>query len=370
MPKKKQKPGVPQPPRDLVDMLSYMRPHGSVSEIEFLKRFIDTLPGVTRDAFGNRLVRVGPEPQRILWSCHVDTVHNKDGRLEHGELVLGLRTGLLHISTEARPSVNCLGADDTAGVWIMRKMIANRVPGLYVFHRGEEQGCLGSKWIKQNTPDLLTGIDFAIAFDRQGTNEVITHQVCGRTASDTFAKQFAAICGPDFKPSDRGVFTDTYTYARLIPECTNISVGYYGQHSVTERLDWAHLNRLLSRLLQAHTKGDLAALTAHRDPTAFGFSSRSYSSGYPYSNYGYARYSDGEHHRFKTTTSDHEPWASGDPEDWADHDDRDWEGALNPASLTAKELVTSYPEVVLDLLEQMGIDELALREHLRTTLNL
>src|SRR3546814_16306749 len=82
-----------------------------------------------------------------------------------------------------------LGADDGAGLWIMLGMIAAACPGLYLFHRGEEQGCLGSRWIERHTPELLANIDAAIAFDRAGLGDVITHQSYGRTCSAAFRSE-------------------------------------------------------------------------------------------------------------------------------------------------------------------------------------
>ena len=43
----------------LLEMLGYKRPHGSESEATFIAKFIDTVPGMTQDAFGNRLLRLG-----------------------------------------------------------------------------------------------------------------------------------------------------------------------------------------------------------------------------------------------------------------------------------------------------------------------
>src|SRR3546814_3924895 len=71
-------------------------------------------------------------------------------------------------------------------------MIAAAFPVLYLFHRGEEQGCLGSRWIERHTPELLADIDAAIAFDRAGLGDVITHQSYGRTCSDAFATNLAS----------------------------------------------------------------------------------------------------------------------------------------------------------------------------------
>ena len=64
------------------------------------------------------------------------------------------------------------------------------------------------------------------------------------------------------KPDATGVFTDTANYEALIPECTNISVGYYKQHTGSEMQDYAFASRLLKALIMA----DWSKLVIERDP--------------------------------------------------------------------------------------------------------
>jgi len=88
----------------------------------------------------------------------------------------------------------------------------------YVLHRGEERGCLGSHWIQQHDPESLREIDGAIAFDRAGMHDVITHQSYGRTCSGAFAASLASALdrlNPEFgyAPDNSGLYTDTSEYA-------------------------------------------------------------------------------------------------------------------------------------------------------------
>ena len=145
---------------NLSEMLTYCRPHGTRTEARFINEYIRPA-GVTFDKKGNIYVRIGNAP--VLWSCHTDTVHSKKDmqRIEYwvdktsGDTFLGVAKG---------EKSSCLGADDTTGVWIMLEMIRNKVPGLYIFHRGEECGGIGSKWIAANNKEALEGIRFAVAF--------------------------------------------------------------------------------------------------------------------------------------------------------------------------------------------------------------
>jgi len=85
-----------------------------------------------------------------------------------------------------------------------------------------------------------------------------------RTASDEFARSFSdALKMPQLKPDDGGSYTDSNEYSMLIPECTNISVGYYGQHGVNETQDLEYLDQLIAALETA----DWSKLVFKRDPS-------------------------------------------------------------------------------------------------------
>jgi hypothetical protein len=209
---------------ELLAMHTYMRPEGSDTQREFTKLYVDSLPGVVTDTIGNRIGIIGENPV-TLWSSHTDTVHRLPGRqlLAVGDGFLTL--GEYKMLDPEQPKPNCLGADCTVGVWIMRQMYKAGVPGLYVWHTGEEVGGIGSTYIAEKTPELIRGIQSAIAFDRRGTDNIITHQFGLRTASNSFAESLADLLGMDYEPDASGVFTDTANYVELIPECTNLSVG-------------------------------------------------------------------------------------------------------------------------------------------------
>lgn len=246
------------PPRSqlLATMLTYKRPHNSRTEVEFINRFLVPLE-LQKDTFGN-LWKIIPlasgQPSPILWSSHTDTVHASPGRnkiwVDHNELFTK------HSS--------CLGGDCTTGVWIMKHMIKAGVPGTYIFHRGEERGGLGSRWLAETHPEWFVGIDFAIAFDRKGYSDIITKQ-SGVCCSEDFASLLAEALLPlKFSACPDGIFTDTANYTGLVSECTNLSVGYHHAHTSDETQDWAFAEKLLDQILNA----DFTKLLAFRDPLA------------------------------------------------------------------------------------------------------
>jgi len=245
--------------KELTTMLTTRRPARSATEERFVNHYIDTLPGVQADSYGNRIVRVGNAKTRppVLWSSHTDTVHSKDGTQQI------IRDGNIVRLHKSESVSSCLGGDDSAGVWIMRQMILRGIPGNYLFHRDEEVGGLGSEDIATNNPQLLDGILCAIAIDRKGYDSVITHQGA-RCASDAFAQSLAKQLGGAYKPDSSGVFTDTANYTRIIPECSNLSCGYEGAHSTNESQDIIFAYDLLERLSNI----DFSKIIIERDPSA------------------------------------------------------------------------------------------------------
>lgn len=231
------------------EMLTYRRPMDSDTEERFIEKFLGPL-GVERDEIGNIWKRIGDSD--VLWSSHTDTVHHIEG-------MQTLKITDHRVSLADSSNSNCLGADCTTGVFIMTEMIKAKKPGLYVFHRGEERGSKGSRHIAK-TKTLLEGINKAIAFDRYGTKSIITHQG-GRCCSDTFAESISEQLSFLSKDST-GLFTDTANYDHIVPECTNLSVGYDGHHGPNEWQNLTYLKFFIDEMLKLDT--DL--LTVERDP--------------------------------------------------------------------------------------------------------
>ena len=241
---------------DLLRMLTYRRPYGGETVDQFCAEFLDHIDAITIDGFGNRLITVGDDQPSTLFSSHTDTVHLDDGRQK---IIVDQFSGLVY-KDDDQP----LGADCATGIYIMLKMIAAKIPGLYIFHAGEEIGGLGSAWIVENNPSLLDNIDRAIAFDRKLDHSVITEQCSGRCCSDTFAQAIADQLGGKFKIDPTGSFTDTANYIDLVSECTNISVGYDCEHTAAEYQDLSFLDQLIPALIAL----DWQSLPIDRDHTA------------------------------------------------------------------------------------------------------
>lgn len=212
-------------------LTQYTVPYGH--ERRYYGKLLQAL-GFTPDREGNWFRQIGRSSTAFM--AHLDTVGRTVERIRQ------VRVGRVLMTDQT----TILGADDRAGLAILLYLAYHSTPGLYCLFVGEESGCIGSGLASMEVNRWL-GIDRAISFDRMGKRSIITHQ-CGRqTASVSFAKALAtefAGYGFRFKPDPTGVYTDSREFAHLIPECTNISVGYSNAHSVNEQQDLAFLDRL------------------------------------------------------------------------------------------------------------------------------
>ena len=235
---------------DLGEMLTYKRPEGTKYQKKFCNRYLRPVFGEP-DIFGNYVTIVGYQP-RIAFMAHHDTVHKESGKQRV------IKEGNFYKSVDS----NCLGADCTTGVYIILKMIEAGVPGVYVVHGAEEVGCIGSAGMVAGNPDWIKHVDIAISFDRTGYSSIITHQLGARTCSDDFAESFANILDMDYQLDNGGVYTDSNEYRGVIAECTNISVGYFCQHTKSETQDINFADMLVDQLIKA----DWDSLVVSRDP--------------------------------------------------------------------------------------------------------
>jgi hypothetical protein len=241
--------------KDLLRMLTYRRPAGSKTELEFIKRYIDCVPEMYSDQFGNRILRTDGGEGKIMIACHTDTVHRLAGRQKIEAL-----KGIARLPLKSMRDSNCLGADDTAGIYAALRMIEAGVKATFVFHRQEEIGGRGSQWLADHYPKWIESFDVCLSLDRRGTTDIIVEQFGCRTASDLFAWDLADALNMEHSPAV-GIFTDSANYSHLIPECSNVSIGYQSEHTVLETLDLGYLESVIERLCAV----DWSALAVTRD---------------------------------------------------------------------------------------------------------
>lgn len=239
--------------------LTMRRQYGSGTEAAYVAWLANRLPVTMIDGAGNLHVDTRTSPaHRTMFTSHTDSVHSSGG------------INKVHVDGDFWRAGKgaALGADDGAGNAIMAYMIERGVPGYYVFFRGEECGGIGSKWLAEEMPSMFKEFDHAIAFDRADYYDVITHQGGTRCCSENFAMALAAELSTADSwcmPCDGGVYTDTAEFIELVPECTNISVGYKHQHGDREQQDIPFLWALAQRAVLINW----GELPAERDPKKY-----------------------------------------------------------------------------------------------------
>ena len=256
-----------------LELTSRTYPHGTEEDVFPLLN-----SELQKDEFGNLFIKIGESD--VMFTSHLDTATSTVTTVTH---VFDDKI----IKTDGK---SILGADDKAGVTIMLYMIENKIPGLYYFFLGEEVGCVGSRKVANVQKEKkIEGINKVISFDRRGTDSVITFQSSKRCCSDKFGEELSkqlnlADSNFSYKNDPTGVLTDSIQFIDIYPECTNISVGYYSEHTFSERQDINHLIKLAEACLLLNWND----LPVERDPSKTEY--KSYGGYGGYDGYGWDDY--------------------------------------------------------------------------------
>ena len=183
---------------------------------------------LTKDSVDNYWIKIGESD--TMFASHLDTAAFKREKVNHVFDEATTKSGGVerYIETDGK---TILGADDRTGVVIMMYMIEHNIPGLYYFFMGEESGTVGSTNAIETFPEFFEPYKKCISFDRKGYGSVITVQMGGRCCSPAFATKLSSelttATGYKHDSDPTGIYTDSAVFMDLIPECTNLSVGYF-----------------------------------------------------------------------------------------------------------------------------------------------
>ena len=251
--------------KTFLDLTSKTYPYGYEDElVSFLPK------GYFMDEHGNYFYKIGNT--RTAFTSHFDTACK-----DQVDVVFKIEGDIIRTNGKS-----ILGADDKAGVTILLYMISKKVPGLYCFFIGEEVGCIGSG--KASKDNMFKEYDRMVSFDRRGTSSIITFQSSKRCCSSEFANQLSSEykkVGMNMIPDDTGVYTDSAEFTGVIPECTNISVGYYKEHTFDEHQDMAHLIKIAN----ASVKINWESLVTKRNAKLVEYKPYNYASNRYYGDY-------------------------------------------------------------------------------------
>ncbi len=215
------------------------------SSDEVFEYFRYELKSIFREAPDNpkqRFVYIeGNKKKKVVLLAHADNYFDKDygypqtmHRIieEDGFFISEGKTGL--------------GADDRAGC-AMLYLLKDSGHSLLITD-GEEQGKLGSRWLMESNQDIAEKINwhqFMIQLDLRNAKEFKCYSV-GSDPFREFIKSRTAFTEPDKELS-----TDITILCREIAG-VNLSVGYYAEHSVYERInisEWENTLKILRKLV-------------------------------------------------------------------------------------------------------------------------
>lgn len=220
---------------------------------------------VQTDGYGNlfMIIKEANKAVETMFTSHIDTCHKPSDPATQ-TIYYDAESDLLF-----KDDTMCMGADDGTGVYLMLTMIRQKIPGLYCFFRDEEIGRVGSRKMADTyKPEAFELIKRCISFDRAGDDDIISSQspgvCCSKDFVDALSQQLATIdtAGPEYSAAP-GSYTDSASFMHLIPECTNLSIGYKNQHGPRET---QHVGTFL-RVLDSYPKVDWSALPTVRDHT-------------------------------------------------------------------------------------------------------
>jgi len=219
-------------------------PHGHESEVlKFLPK------DLIKDEFDNYYKIIGNS--ETMFTSHLDTADRKQSDVV---LYSSMVDGDEIFVTD---NTSILGADDKAGVSVMLYMMAHNIPGIYYFFDGEERGGIGSNKVASifETINHLKGVKRCVSFDRRNYYSIITQQLGRQCCSNEFATALAEELnksGLKISLDPTGVYTDSASFIDEISECTNISVGYFAEHTVNESQNISYLSRLAEACLKVN----------------------------------------------------------------------------------------------------------------------
>jgi len=204
-----------------------------------------------KDHVGNYWMKIGESD--TMFTSHLDTAASGRKKVNHVFDSIESKNGRKEYFIET-DGTTLLGADDRTGVVIMMYMIENKVPGLYYFFIGEERGTVGSSGILRDDPQRFEPYNKCVSFDRRGYGSVITQQMGGRCCSPAFTsglvKELISATGYNWHDDNTGIYTDSAVFMDDIRECTNLSVGYFNEHSTGEFQNLTYLEDLCEGIIK------------------------------------------------------------------------------------------------------------------------
>lgn len=135
------------------------------------------------------------------------------------------------------------GADDRAGIFAILFILKSHFRPSIIFTTDEEKGCIGADGLAYDIPMALTETKYVIQLDRRGKEDCVFYD-CDNKDFEKYVEKFG------FKTaigsfSDISVICPTWKIAGV-----NLSVGYFDEHTSSERLYVSYLFSTISKVIR------------------------------------------------------------------------------------------------------------------------
>lgn len=173
---------------------------------------------------------VGDQPVALV--AHLDTVHPAPPT----DFFHDKKKGLLW-------TPEGLGADDRAGVFAILTLIERGYRPSIIFCTQEEVGGMGARAFIQEWEAPVEPVNFLIELDRQGTQDAVYYD-SGNQEFESFISSYGFV-------TEWGTFSDISIIAPAWNvAAVNLSIGYFDEHTRTERLFYRPMFRTIDRVGQ------------------------------------------------------------------------------------------------------------------------
>jgi hypothetical protein len=215
-------------------LTEYTVPFGYEDTLESL------LPnGFKKDEVGNYYYVIGES--KTLFTTHLDTASKDRVKINH----------IIDNNIIKTDGSSILGGDNKAGCCVLFYLIENKIPGTYYFFLGEESTVhknlpYGSLMALENNPDRFK-FNRSISFDRKEKGQMVVRQIAKNCASTEFADALIfeyKNLGVEYEKDKTGYYTDNAFFSDIIPECVNLSVGVWNEHTKNEYVDISYTEKV------------------------------------------------------------------------------------------------------------------------------
>lgn len=136
-----------------------------------------------------------------------------------------------------------LGADDRTGVFMILKILSQKMRPSILFTTGEELGGKGALTFIKDFPQAPNDIKYLIELDRHGNNDCVFYN-CGNQDFFSFVENYGF-------EKNFGTFTDISIICPAWKIAgVNLSVGYEEEHSYAEYLKISCMKNTLSKVIK------------------------------------------------------------------------------------------------------------------------